>query len=153
MNQSNEKSAKVVAINSFFEAYAVHDMDGILAVLAENIAWTIPGQHPLAGTKHGIPEVLSFFDALATAEFKADPVFLEASQEYVVDIHRGWSSAGEGKVDTMWALVWHFNNEGKVDRVINLCGDQAQMDTFCWANYPLAPLPGRLAMGDLAPKA
>jgi len=62
----------------------------------------------------------------------------------VVDIHRGYSTAGEGQVDTIWALVWHFNGYGKVDRVINLSGDQHQMDTFVWANFALKPLPDRL---------
>jgi hypothetical protein len=48
-------------------------------------------------------------------------------------------------VDTTWALVWHFGLDGKVDRVINLSGDQHQMDAFIWANFALKPLPGRLA--------
>jgi hypothetical protein len=38
----------------------------------------------------------------------AEPLFLEANAEYVVDIHRGWTTEGAGKVDTTWALVWHF---------------------------------------------
>jgi hypothetical protein len=33
---------------------------------------------------------------------------------------------------------------GKVDRVVNLSGDQHQMDAFVWANFPLMPLPERL---------
>jgi DNA-binding transcriptional LysR family regulator len=52
---------------------------------------------------------------------------------------------GVGQVDTRWALVWHFNADGKVDRVVNLSGDQHQMDAFVWSNYPLAPIPARLA--------
>jgi len=28
--------------------------------MANDIAWTIPGHHPLAGTKRGIDEVLAF---------------------------------------------------------------------------------------------
>ncbi|MEU4704715.1 hypothetical protein, partial [Nonomuraea dietziae] len=61
------------------------------------------------------------------------------------DVHRGWTTQGIGKVDTLWALVWHFNADGKVDRVVNLSGDQHQMDAFVWANYDLAPIPDRLA--------
>jgi hypothetical protein len=34
---------------------------------------------------------------------------------------------------------------GKVDRVVNLSGDQHQMDAFIWANFPLKPLPEYLA--------
>lgn len=52
---------------------------------------------------------------------------------------------GVGKVDTIWALVWHFGTDGKVDRVVNLSGDQHQMDAFAWANFSLAALPDRLA--------
>ncbi|MFE6848299.1 hypothetical protein [Streptomyces sp. NPDC057686] len=63
----------------------------------------------------------------------------------MVDTHRGWSTEGVGKVDTLWARVWHFNAEGEVDRVHNLSGDQHQMDAYVWNNYFLAPIPDRLA--------
>jgi len=63
----------------------------------------------------------------------------------VVDVHRGYSTLGIGRVDTTWALVWHFNPEGKVDRVVNLTADQHQMDRFVWDNFELRPLPHRLA--------
>ena len=136
---------KLAAIEGFFEAYGNNDRAGIAAVLAEGITWTIPGHHPLAGTKHGIDEVLAFFDQLGNAGFRAETFFLEASDDYVVDIHRGYSTVGTGAVDTNWALVWHFDADNKVDRVMNLSGDQHQMDTFIWDNFPLAPIPTRLA--------
>jgi hypothetical protein len=41
--------------------------------------------------------------------------------------------------------VWHFDAASRIDRVINLSGDQHQMDAFIWANYQLKPLPERLA--------
>ncbi len=135
----------LATIQAFFEAYAADDRDAISAALAADIEWLIPGRHPLAGTKHGIDEVLAFFAALAKAGFKAETFFLQASDDYVVDIHRGYSTQGVGEVDTTWALVWHFNTDGKVDRVINLSGDQHQMDAFVWANFDLRPLPDRLA--------
>jgi hypothetical protein len=139
------KETKIEAINRFFAAYASCDLAGMRAVLTEDIEWTIPGHHPLSGTKRGIDEVAAFFTELGKAGFQAAPIFLEASEEYVVDIHRGYTTEGVGKTDTMWALVWHFNAEGKIDRVFNLSGDQHEMDAFVWANYALAPLPGRLA--------
>lgn len=139
-----QQDPKLTAIDEFFAAYASNDPDGIAAVLADDIEWTIPGHHPLSGTKRGIEEVLAFFAALGTVGFKAETFFLQPGGDYVVDIHRGYSTAGEGKVDTTWALVWHFNGDGKVDRVINLSGDQHQMDAFVWANFPLKPLPDRL---------
>lgn len=139
------KDTKIEAINKFFEAYAVHDLEGIRSVLTDDVEWTIPGHHPLSGTKRGIEEVTAFFTQLGKAGFQAEPLFLEANEQYVVDIHRGWTTEGVGKVDTIWALVWHFNADGKVDRVVNLSGDQHQMDAFVWNNFSLAPIPDRLA--------
>ncbi|MEU4704625.1 nuclear transport factor 2 family protein [Nonomuraea dietziae] len=136
---------KIEAINRFFAAYAAQDMNGIRSVLTENVEWSIPGHHPLSGTKRGVEEVVAFFTELGKSGFKAEPMFLEANDEYVVDVHRGWTTKGRGKVDTTWALVWHFNSSGKVDRVVNLTADQHQMDAFMWANYRLAPLPERLS--------
>jgi ketosteroid isomerase-like protein len=139
------KDPKIVAIERFFSAYAAHDLAGLASVLAEDIEWTIPGRHPLSGTKRGISEVVAFFDQLAKAGFMAQPIFLGANEEYVVDVHRGWSTQLDGKVDTTWALVWRFGSDGKVHQVLNLSADQAQMDAFCWANYPLKAIPARLA--------
>lgn len=144
MSQAVGTDPKIAAINQFFTAYAANDLEGIGEVLTDDIRWTIPGHHPLSGTKVGVDEVLAFFTELNKVGFQAEPLFLEASEEYVVDIHRGFSNRGEGKVDTLWALVWHFNDEGKVYEVFNLSMDQHQMDSFIWANYPLKPLPERL---------
>lgn len=140
----SSRNPKLATIEQFFTSYAARDMNGIANARSDDVAWTIPGHHPLSGTKRGIAEVLSFFDQLAKTGFQAEPLFLEASDEYVVDIHRGWSTQGTGRVDTTWALVWHFGGDGKVDRVINLSADQHQMDAFIWANFELKPLPERL---------
>lgn len=144
MSQPVGTDPKIAAINRFFAAYAENDLEGISQVLEDNVRWTIPGYHPLSGTKVGVQEVLAFFTQLNKMGFKAEPIFLEASQAYVVDIHRGYSTLGEGRVDTLWALVWHFNAEGKVYEVFNLSMDQHQMDTFVWRNFALKPIPERL---------
>jgi uncharacterized protein len=125
--------------------YAANDRDGIASVLAEEIEWIIPGHHPLSRTKRGIDEVLAFFAALDSVGFKAETFFLQAGDDYVVDIPRCYSMGGDGKVDTTWALVWHLDAAGMVDRVVNLSGDQHQMDAFIWANFPLKSLPESLA--------
>jgi ketosteroid isomerase-like protein len=139
------RDPKIEAIDRFFAAYADYDLERMRAVLADDIEWTIPGHHPLSGTKRGAKEVAAFLAELGKGGFQADPLFVEASEEYVVDIHRGWTTEGVGKVDTMWALVWHFDADGKIDRVVNLSGDQHQMDAFVWNNFSLAPIPDRLA--------
>jgi hypothetical protein len=74
---------------------------------------------------------------------------MEAPDHYVVDIRRGYSTKGVDAVGTTWALAWHFAADGKADRVVNLSGDQHEMDAFTWANrWPGFPLPERSADGD-----
>ena len=48
---------KLATIGAFFEAYGAGDRNGSAAALADDIEWTIPGHHPLSGTKTGIDEV------------------------------------------------------------------------------------------------
>jgi hypothetical protein len=44
-------------------------------------------------TKRGIDEVLAFFAALDSVGFKAKTFFLQAGDDYVVDLHRGYFMA------------------------------------------------------------
>ena len=102
-----------------------------------------PATIPCPGTKRGIDEVLACFAALGSVGFKAETFFVQAGDD-VVDSHRGCFMGGDDKVDPTWALVWHLDTAGKVDRVVNLSGDQHQMDAFIWANFPRKPRPERL---------
>lgn len=140
---SPEENIKVV--QDFFAAYGKNDLDGIAAVMDENVRWHIPGRHPLSGTLTDRDEVLAFFGQLAVAGFKAEPIYFGADDTHVVDIHRGWSNAdGKPNVDTTWALVYRIV-DGKIVEATNLSADQDAANTFFWSQYRLAPLPGRLA--------
>jgi ketosteroid isomerase-like protein len=143
MAASPEDNIKVV--QDFFAAYGANDLDGIAAVMDENVKWHIPGRHPLSGTKIGRDEVLAFFEQLGTAGFQAEPIYFGADETHVVDIHRGWSNAdGKPNVDTTWALVYRIEN-GKIVEATNLSADQDAANTFFWSQYTLAPVPERLA--------
>ncbi|MDP5218027.1 nuclear transport factor 2 family protein [Ruegeria sp. 2205SS24-7] len=143
MAASPEDNIKVV--QDFFAAYGANDLDGIAAVMDENVEWHIPGRHPLSGTKTGRAEVLAFFEQLGVAGFQADPIYFGADETHVVDIHRGWSNAeGKPNVDTTWALVYRIE-DGKIVEATNLSADQDAANTFFWSQYDLAPVPERLA--------
>lgn len=132
-------------VKDFFTAYGNQDSDGIAAVMDENVQWHIPGRHPLSGTKNGRDEVLAFFSQLGKYGFKADPIYFGADENYVVDIHRGWSNAGgKPNVDTTWALVYRIV-DGKIVEATNLSADQDAANAFFWSNYVLKPVPARLA--------
>ncbi len=143
MADTPEDNMKVV--QNFFAAYGSNDLDGIAAVMDEDVQWHIPGRHPLSGTKNGRDEVLAFFAQLGAAGFQADPIYFGADETHVVDIHRGWSNAeGKPNVDTIWALVYRIEN-GKIVEATNLSADQDAANAFFWSQYTLAPVPERLA--------
>ncbi|MBO9409269.1 nuclear transport factor 2 family protein [Shimia sp. R9_1] len=143
MAGTSEENIKVV--QDFFAAYGENDLDGIAAVMDENVQWHIPGRHPLSGTKNGRDEVLAFFAQLGVAGFQADPIYFGADETHVVDIHRGWSNAeGMPNVDTTWALLYRIE-DGKIVEATNLSADQDAANTFFWSQYQLKPVPEQLA--------
>jgi fermentation-respiration switch protein FrsA (DUF1100 family)/ketosteroid isomerase-like protein len=125
--QSNNANVKLV--QSFFEAYGSNNMAGIKKVMADDVKWYIPGNHKLSGIKNGIQEVISFFKLLQKAGFKAEPMFMAANDNYVVDVHRGWSTTGNDDIDMNWVLVYEIM-DGKIKQVQNFSADAHQADTF-----------------------
>ena len=125
----------IQVVQDFFVAYGANDLDGIAAVMDENVRWHIPGRHPLSGTKQGRAEVMDFFAQLGTAGFKADPIYFGADETHVVDIHRGWSNAeSKPNVDTTWALVYRIE-DGRIVEATNLSADQDAANAFFRAQY------------------
>lgn len=139
--QTNNPNLAVV--QKFFDAYAKEDFDGIRAVLAPDVRWTIPGHHPLAGTKISADEVIAFFQQLDKSAFKATTLFMEANDEWVVELHRGWNEGGKAQVDMLWVLAYRIEAD-KIKAVTNFAADQHAADSMFWANYSLAPIPKRL---------
>lgn len=130
-------------IRRYYEVYASGDPDALRPFFTPDIRWTIPGHHPLAGTKVGVEEVLAFFRELRKSGFRAETLCIAADRDWVVDLHRGWSTTPEG-LDTTWALAFRIRN-GRIAEAVNFAGDQHAADAFFWRAHPLAPLPDRLA--------
>ncbi|WP_083347298.1 nuclear transport factor 2 family protein [Rhizobium sp. LCM 4573] len=142
---AQSSDANIQIIRDYYAAYATGNPEAIRPFLAENIVWRIPGHHPLAGEKRGADEVIAFFTGLARGRFKAEPIFFQAQDDLVVDIHRGWSNIGSGpEIDQLYALMFRIEN-GKIVEATNFLTDMHQSDAFYWAHYPLKPLPERLA--------
>ena len=147
----------VKIIQRYYEAYGANQIDTIRQeIFAPNITWTIPGHHPLAGTKRGADEVLAFFEQLSKAKFKAEVLFLGGNDTYVVDVHRGWSNLEKGEnektenekskgenIDQLWALLFRIENN-RILEAVNFPGDQHAADAFFWRVYQLKPIPERL---------
>lgn len=139
---SPEENRKM--ISDYYAAYASGDMGKVASFFAEDILWHIPGHHPLAGTKRGKQEVAAFFQQLGKGNFRAELIALIADENWVIDMHRGWSNRdGLANVDTVWVLAFKIEN-GKIKEARNFSFDQAAADSFFWQAYRLKPLPDRL---------
>lgn len=132
----------VKLIKDYYAAYATGDLNRLREFFADDIRWTIPGHHPLSGTKVGADEVLAFFAELARAGFRAEPIALAADGDWVIDLHRGWSTAPEG-LDITWALAFRIRAR-RIVEAINFAVDQHAADQYFWRVYRLAPIPDRL---------
>ena len=56
-----QEHPNVILVHAFFKAYIDNNLNEIEKILDQNIRWHIPGNHPLSGTKKGIPQVLEYF--------------------------------------------------------------------------------------------
>lgn len=56
-------------------------------------------------------------------------MILAASDTYVIDAHRGWSTKADSNIDVNWVLLYQIQN-GKIQRVQNFSGDLYASDEF-----------------------
>ncbi|MFD9901039.1 nuclear transport factor 2 family protein [Mesorhizobium sp. NPDC059025] len=144
-NAGPQENQNIQLIRDYYAAYSTGNPEAVRRFLSSDVVWRIPGHHPLAGDKRGQDEVIAFFNGLAKGRFKADPLFFQAQGDLVVDIHRGWSNVGSGpEVDQLYALMFRIR-DGKIVEAQNFLTDMYSSDAFFWAQYPLKPLPDRLA--------
>jgi ketosteroid isomerase-like protein len=140
-----EKHPHVVLIEAYYAAYARNDWNALRNEFFDpDIVWRIPGHHSLSGNHRGVDQVIAFFEQLGKAGFQAEPITLAASDDWVIDLHRGWNTEGPARIDIVWALAFRIQH-GRIVEAINFPSDQHAADAFYLAEYPLKPLPDRLA--------
>lgn len=135
----------VALLRRFYECYGAGDHDTIRReIFAPDIVWTLPGRHPLSGPKHGVDQILAYFEQAGRAHIQAEVLFLGGDDTQVVDVHRGWASTEGADMDMLFVLHCRVA-EGRIVEATAFAADQAQCDAFFWAAFPLAPIPQRLA--------
>jgi ketosteroid isomerase-like protein len=107
----------VLLIHRFFAAYGTHDLNAIQDVMAENVTWSFPGNHPLSGTKRGIGEVVEFFDLMGKimgeSHVSAQNIVSGVNEEYVVECQHFWLNSRGKNDDHYWCVLWKFQ-DGKI---------------------------------------
>jgi ketosteroid isomerase-like protein len=106
---------KALIIDTFFEAYAKHDFVAIRQVMLEDVIWTFLGQHPLAGVKNGIEEVVAFFDNMSAimgaSKVKADKLVAGSNDNYLIECQHITTHREDGNnIDHHVCVLWTFEN-------------------------------------------
>jgi ketosteroid isomerase-like protein len=102
-------------ITKFFDAYNKHDMNAIKKVMADNATWTFLGQHPLAGIKKGVAEVISFFDVMAGIMNKSKPqidkLIVASNENYVIECQHIQTNRENGhNISHHVTVLWTIEN-------------------------------------------
>jgi ketosteroid isomerase-like protein len=143
---STETGSAMSVVSRMYECFNKADLDTIKnEIFAPDIEWRLPGRHPLAGTKHGADEVLSFFHQLNKTGIQVDLVKIdEWTDDIVVEVHRGHGQAGDHKLDGLNCTHYHVKG-GRITEVQVYVSDQYHLDNFFNAVVEYAPIPQRLA--------
>lgn len=138
--------SNVEVVHKMYNCFKTGDMETLKnEVFAEDIVWHLPGHHPLAGTKNGIPEVLAFLGRLRQLGAQVTPLGMgELSNGGVAEIYQAHA---EGESANMQAFNCNYYTirDGKIAEVQVLMADQHNYDNFIWSAVKLKPLPDRLA--------
>ena len=96
------------------EMYAGGSVDAVAELLAQDIAWHVPGTSPIAGNHRGIGQVIDYFDKrrqLADTTMRMHPGGIIAEGEAVAQLVKGtarlegeevsWQTVGVYRVDVV----------------------------------------------------
>jgi ketosteroid isomerase-like protein len=138
------------AVEKMYDCFNRGDLDTIKnEVFAPDLKWTLPGRHPLGGTKNGADEVLAFFHELNKSGVQVDLINIaQWTEDTVVEVHRGYGTVqvGEDTVKLDAINCTHYKVvDGKIAIVQVFMGDQYGADNFFWAATKLKPIPDRVA--------
>ncbi|HTJ51895.1 MAG TPA: nuclear transport factor 2 family protein [Cyclobacteriaceae bacterium] len=105
-------------IDKFFEGYTKKDFNIIRTVMTEDVVWTFPGQHKLAGVKKGIDQLVAFFDTMSGIMSKSRPtvekLVVASKGNYLIECQHIKTNRDDGiNIDHHVCVLWTFEN-GKI---------------------------------------
>jgi ketosteroid isomerase-like protein len=115
-----------------YEAFASGDMDAVLVVFADDIAWHVGGSSQLSGDYRGDQEVMGFFGRLV--EVTGGTFRLELHDVLANDTHGAVLATAHGQRDGRTLAmrevhVWHLA-DGKATEFWAFPEDSAELDLF-----------------------
>jgi ketosteroid isomerase-like protein len=130
---------KIQTVEDFLAAIESGDRDALLALVAEDIEWIIPGQNwPLAGTYRGHAGLAKLLETASTSiETSTEPreFVAQGDRVLVVGFARGMIKATSKTFEDDWVFAITVQ-EGKLTRI------REYVDTQALARAAVKPTPG-----------
>jgi uncharacterized protein len=109
------KNTNEATVNNFFEAYSRHDFTAIRESMSEDVIWIFLGQHPLAGVKNGIEEVVAFFDNMGAimgqSNVKTVKLATGSNENFLIECQHITAHREDGNnIDHHVCVLWTFEN-------------------------------------------
>ncbi len=121
-------------VDKFFAAYAKQDKAGINEVMDENVKWYFLGDHPLAGVKNGIDEVIGFYDKVGKIMAESKPevkkLVVAEKDNYLIEcIHSKTNRDDENNLEHDACVRWTFR-DGKIIEGRHYFSDQQAINKY-----------------------
>ena len=97
-------------LQSFLEAYAAKDAEGVGRALADDAVWHVGGTHQLSGDYRGREAILGYFDRVGEetgGTLRLEPRHLD------VTMAEAFQFDGDGRIREFWA---HATDQDAIDR-------------------------------------
>jgi uncharacterized protein len=115
-----------------YEAFAAGDIEGVLAVFADDIAWHVGGESLISGDYDGHQEVLGFLGRLVEitgGTFRLDVHDVLANDTHGVALATAYAQRGDRTLDMRQVQMWHLAG-GKATEFWTFAEDSAELDQF-----------------------
>lgn len=116
-----------------YELFSNGDIDGFMALLAEDVHWHVPGRCPLAGDYKGRQEVLGYLtsiDELSGGTYRISEVHdVVANDEHVVGLHHSVATRPGKTYDYNEIVVFHVR-DGQIAEVWEAYANLYEIDEF-----------------------
>ena len=105
-----------VAYHRTVEAFRQGDLDTVASLIAEDVVWHVPGDHPLAGDHVGRERLLEFLASLASLGFTIREHDVFANDEHLCALSFIGARREGLEVETRVVSVFHFRNGQQTER-------------------------------------
>lgn len=120
-------------LQTFLDAYAANDAEGIRGALASDAVWHVGGTHAFSGDYRGQQEILEYFSRVTSetaGTLRLEPIELMANDQRGAAFLRVTGDRGSRHLDVTMAEAFQFDEQGRIREFWAHATDQDAVDRF-----------------------